>query len=53
MDDMYKALTGKLTRVMKHDEFLEKWAYLEDTQTRYGDNPMISMYGNVSFLSSV
>ena len=22
MDDMYKALTGKLTRVMKHEDFM-------------------------------
>lgn len=53
MDDMYKALTGKLTRVIKHDDFLERWAYLEDTQTRSGENPLLTWYKNVSMLSSV
>ncbi|TGZ84770.1 COG1565 domain protein [Ascodesmis nigricans] len=53
INDLYKALTGKLTRVMKHDDFMERWAYLEQTQTRSGENPLLTWYKNVSMLSSV
>ena len=53
VDDMYKALTGKLTRVMKHENFMSRWAYLEETETRSGENPLLDWYKNVSMLSSV
>lgn len=53
MDDMYKALTGRLTRVMKHEEFLKSWAFLEETETQSGDNPMLNWYKNASVMSSV
>ena len=53
MDDMYKALTGKLTRVMKHEDFMSRWACLEETETRCGENPLLAWYKNVSMLSSV
>ncbi|KAF8246947.1 DUF185-domain-containing protein [Wilcoxina mikolae CBS 423.85] len=53
MDDMYKALTGKLTRVMTHEDFMSRWAYLEETETRCGENPLLGWYKNVSMLSSV
>lgn len=52
-NDMYKAMTGKLTRVMKHEDFMQRWAYLEETETRSGENPLLSWYKNVSMLSSV
>lgn len=50
---MYRAITGKLTRVMSHEEFMRRWAYVEDTQTRNGDNPLLSYYKNASFLMTV
>lgn len=53
MDDMYKALTGKLTRVMRQEEFLKSWACLEETETAAGDNPMLNWYKNASVMSSV
>lgn len=53
MDDMYKAMTGKLTRVMRQEDFLRGWAYLEETETINGDNPMLNWYKNASILSSV
>ncbi|KAI5798988.1 S-adenosyl-L-methionine-dependent methyltransferase [Geopyxis carbonaria] len=52
-NDMYKALTGKLTRVMKHEDFMKRWAYLEETETRAGENPLLGWYKNVGMLSSV
>lgn len=53
MEDMYQALTGKLTRVMKHEEFAKSWADLEATETRSGENPLLQYYQNASVLSSV
>ncbi|KAI4241034.1 MAG: hypothetical protein L6R40_004782 [Gallowayella cf. fulva] len=48
MEDIYRAMTGKLTRVMSHREFLQRWAYIEETKTRSGENPMLSWYQNAS-----
>lgn len=42
MEDIYRAVTGKLTRCMSHQDFLRRWAYTEDTQTQSGENPMLS-----------
>lgn len=53
MNDIYKALTGKLTRVMHHEEFMKRWAYLQETETRVGENPLLNWYKNVSMMSSV
>ncbi|OAA54468.1 COG1565 domain protein [Cordyceps fumosorosea ARSEF 2679] len=50
---MYRAVTGKLTRVMSHGDFLRRWAYVEDTQTRSGENPMLSHYKNASVMVTV
>lgn len=53
MEDIYRAITGKLTRVMSHKEFLEKWAYVQDTETKNGENPMLSWYANASVMTTV
>lgn len=50
---MYRAITGKLTRVMAQEDFLQRWAYIEDTQTRMGDNPLLHWYKNASVLITV
>ncbi|KAI6783071.1 NADH dehydrogenase [ubiquinone] complex I [Emericellopsis cladophorae] len=50
---IYRAITGKLTRVMSHGDFMQRWAYLEDTQTRSGENPLLSHYRNASVLVTV
>ena len=42
IEDLYRAITGKLTRVMLHEEFLKRWAYVEDSATKSGENPMLS-----------
>ncbi|PHH67029.1 hypothetical protein CDD81_4424 [Ophiocordyceps australis] len=47
---MYRAITGKLTRVMSHGEFMRRWAYVEDTATRSGENPLLSHYRNASVM---
>ncbi|KAL9625898.1 MAG: hypothetical protein Q9204_007752 [Flavoplaca sp. TL-2023a] len=48
MEDIYQAITGKLTRVMSHKEFLQRWAYIDETRTISGENPMLSWYKNAS-----
>ncbi|KAL2358155.1 S-adenosyl-L-methionine-dependent methyltransferase [Cryomyces antarcticus] len=53
MEDIYRAITGKLTRVLSHEDFLKRWAYVEDTQTRSGENPLLSWYKNASVMITV
>jgi hypothetical protein len=50
---MYQAITGKLTRVLSHEEFMRRWAYVEETETRSGENPLLSWYKNASVLYTV
>lgn len=53
MEDMYRAMTGKLTRILSHEDFMQRWAYVEDTQTRSGENPLLSWYKNASVITTV
>ena len=53
MEDIYRAITGKLTRVSSHRAFLQSWADVEETQTRNGENPMLSWYRNASVMTTV
>ncbi|EHK25248.1 uncharacterized protein TRIVIDRAFT_72372 [Trichoderma virens Gv29-8] len=50
---IYRAITGKLTRVMSHGDFMRRWAYVEDTETRSGENPLLSHYRNASVMVTV
>lgn len=50
---MYRAMTGKLTRVLSHEDFMQRWAYVEDTQTHSGENPLLSWYKNASVITTV
>jgi hypothetical protein len=52
-EGMYRAITGKLTRVLAQEDFLQRWAFIEDTQTRMGDNPLLNWYKNASVLVTV
>jgi hypothetical protein len=53
MEDVYRAVTGKLTRVASHKQFLESWARCEETEVRNGENPMLSWYANASVMTTV
>ena len=53
MEDIYRAITGKLTRIASQEDFLRRWAYVEDTQTRNGENPLLSWYKNASVMTTV
>ena len=53
MEDIYRAITGKLTRISSHHAFLRSWADVEETQVRSGENPMLSWYKNASVLATI
>ncbi|KAJ9660815.1 hypothetical protein H2198_002354 [Neophaeococcomyces mojaviensis] len=58
MEDIYRAVTGKLTRVCSHGEFLGAWADTEATTLRSGENPLLGTgmggwYGNVGVMTTV
>ena len=53
IEDMYRVITGKFTRILSHEDFLTRWAYVEDTRTKNGENPMLSWYKNASVLLTV
>lgn len=50
---IYQAVTGKFTRLMTHEDFMERWAYVEETQTRSGENPLLTWYKNASVMLTV
>ncbi|CAK7267263.1 hypothetical protein SEPCBS57363_002505 [Sporothrix epigloea] len=50
---IYRAITGKLSCVVSHEQFMRHWAHLDDTRTRSGENPLLSWYANASVLSTV
>jgi hypothetical protein len=53
VEDMYRAITGRLTRVATHEEFFARWSYPEETQMRSGEDALLSMYANHSVLVTV
>lgn len=50
---IYRAMTGKWTGVLSHEEFLRRWAYVENTETRSGDNPLLTWYKNASVMTTL
>lgn len=52
MNDMYSKVTGKTSQICTHKEFLEKWAEVEKTKTKSGENPMLELYSNAEFMYS-
>ncbi|KAI9757988.1 MAG: RNA polymerase II elongation factor [Chaenotheca gracillima] len=53
MEDIYRAVTGNLTRVLTHEDFLSRWADVDQTRTRSGENPMLSWYRNASVMTTL
>lgn len=53
MELVYRAITGKLTRVSSHEDFLKHWAYIQETETKNGENPMLTWYKNASVMTTV
>lgn len=53
MEQVYQAVTGKLTRVLTHEEFLQRWADVEETECKNGENPLLTWYKNASVMTTV
>ncbi|PYH97800.1 amidase signature enzyme [Aspergillus ellipticus CBS 707.79] len=53
IEDLYRAITGKLSQVVSHGDFVERWAYIEDTATKNGENPLLGWYKNASMLMTI
>lgn len=53
MEDIYRAITGRLTRVMSHEDFFRRWADVEETQMQSGENAMLGWYKNASVMVTV
>lgn len=50
MEAVYRSITGKLSRVRSHEDFMRSWAYVEDCETQNGENPLLSWYQNASVM---
>ncbi|KAK5732739.1 hypothetical protein LTR17_010294 [Elasticomyces elasticus] len=53
MEDIYRAVTGRLTRVMTHEDFFTRWADVEGTEMKSGENGMLGLYRNASVMVTV
>ena len=53
MEDIYRAITGRLTRVSSQEDFLERWSDVEATQCKNGASPMLTWYKNASVMTTV
>lgn len=53
MEAMYRAVTGKFTKVLTHEDFMGRWAYTDETRTMNGDNPLLSWYKNASVMMTI
>ncbi|KAG7786870.1 hypothetical protein KL910_001394 [Ogataea haglerorum] len=52
MSELYRLVVGKLCNTSTHADFLSVWADTEVTTTKSGENPMLDLYSNASFLYS-
>lgn len=50
---MYQVITGKLTKVLSHEEYMRRWADIDETETKSGENPLLAWYKNASVLYTV
>jgi len=53
VEAIYRAMTGRLSRVLTHEDFMRRWAYVGDTETQSGENPLLSWYKNASVMTTV
>ncbi|KAF2187779.1 DUF185-domain-containing protein [Zopfia rhizophila CBS 207.26] len=50
IESIYTAITGKFARTYSHEDFMSGRADIEETQTRNGENPLLSWYKNASVM---
>lgn len=47
---LYQGITGRYARNYQHKDFISGWVDLDETQTKNGENPLLSWYKNASFM---
>lgn len=52
INSLYTQLVGKISNTTTHEEFLKTWGDVKSTTTKSGENPMLSLYSNASFIYS-
>ena len=50
---LYRAMTGKLTTAMTHEEFMVRWADVEGASCMNGEVPLLSWYKNAGVMTTV
>ncbi|KAF2875032.1 S-adenosyl-L-methionine-dependent methyltransferase [Massariosphaeria phaeospora] len=50
VEPMYTAITGRFARTYSHEDFMAGRADIEETQTKNGENPLLSWYKNASVM---
>ncbi|KAL9092975.1 MAG: hypothetical protein Q9159_000599 [Coniocarpon cinnabarinum] len=50
MEALYRAVTGKLTRAMSHEEFMVRWADVAACMCQDGEIPLLSWYKNAAVM---
>ncbi|KAF2270630.1 DUF185-domain-containing protein [Lojkania enalia] len=50
IESMYTAITGRFARTYLHEDFMSGRANMVETQTRNGENPLLSWYKNASVM---
>lgn len=53
IEPMYSAITGRFARTYSHEVFMSGRADIEETQTKNGENPLLSWYKNASVMITV
>ncbi|QPG72844.1 hypothetical protein FOA43_000146 [Brettanomyces nanus] len=52
INGLYKQVVGKISNTCTHEDFLKVWGDIEATTTKSGENPMLELYSNASFIYS-
>lgn len=52
VESIYQAMTGRMSRVVSHEDFMRQWAQIDKTSTQSGENPLLTWYSNASVMST-
>ena len=50
IEPMYTSITGKFAKTYSHEYFMASRADISETQTKNGENPLLSWYKNASVM---
>ncbi|VEU21275.1 DEKNAAC102283 [Brettanomyces naardenensis] len=52
INSLYTQIVGKISNTCSHEDFLKVWGDVDATTTKSGENPMLELYSNASFIYS-